>query len=69
MSEKVYEPIEPPTAPCPIDRRADLTDVQRAMYDGVLQHFSRDDYTIPGLENGALMEIEKFFISYECILR
>jgi hypothetical protein len=69
MSEKIYEPIEPPTAPFPTDPRVDLTDAEQTMYDAVLEHFSRDDYTIPGLEEGALTETEKFFVSYECILR
>jgi CRAL/TRIO, N-terminal domain len=69
MSEKVYQPIEPPTTPCVSDPRADLKDVERAMYDEVLEHFSRDNYTIPGVDDGALMEREKFFVSYECILR
>lgn len=69
MSDKIHEPLEPPTIPCPTDPRAGLTDVERVMYDGVLDHFSRDGYTIPGLENGALTEVERFFVSYECILR
>ena len=69
MSEKVYVPIEPPPAPFPIDPRADLTDVEQKMYDAVLEHFSRENYIIPGIAEGALTETEKFFISYECILR
>jgi hypothetical protein len=66
---KVYEPIEPPVALYSEDPRAHLTDREQLMYDAVLQHFSKDDYLIPGLENGALTEAEKFFLSYECLLR
>jgi hypothetical protein len=69
MSQKIYDPIEPPATPCPKDPRAHLTDREQLMYDAVLQRFSRDDYLIPGLENGALREAEKFFLSYECLHR
>jgi len=69
MSEKIYEPIAPPTAIFSTDPRADLSDTERAMYDTVLDHFSKPDYTIPGLENGAFTEAEKFWLSSECILR
>jgi hypothetical protein len=69
MLEKVYVPIEPPSAPFPADPRANLTDVEQTMYDAVLEHFSRENYTTPGLADGALTEAEKCFVSYECILR
>ena len=39
------------------------------MYNEVLEHFSKNEYAIPGLEKGELTELERFFISYECILR
>ncbi|KAG5636163.1 hypothetical protein H0H81_008944, partial [Sphagnurus paluster] len=68
MSDKVYEPIPPPTV-CEADPRADLSDVQLAMYKEVLDHFSVPKYEIPGLEKGELIEAEKFWLSYECLLR
>ena|ERR1700733_13181209 len=69
MSGKIYEPIEPPTAHFLSDPRADLTEEERTMYSEVLEHFSKHDHAIPGLEKGELTEMERFFISYECILR
>ena len=69
MPEKLHQPVVPPTAPFPTDLRANLTDAERAMYNAVLDHFSKADYTIPELDNGSLTEAEKFWLSYECILR
>jgi CRAL/TRIO, N-terminal domain len=69
MLEKAYVPIEPPSAPFQANPRSNLTDVEQTMYDAVLEHFSRENYATPGLADGALTETEKFFVSYECILR
>ncbi|RDB26323.1 CRAL-TRIO domain-containing protein C23B6.04c [Hypsizygus marmoreus] len=69
MSEKVHEPIHPPRGPCETDPRANLTDVQRVVYNQVLEHFSEPAYTIPGLDKGQLTEDEQFWLSSECLLR
>ncbi|KAG6817660.1 hypothetical protein H0H87_005417 [Tephrocybe sp. NHM501043] len=69
MSDKVYEPILPPTV-CDTDPRATLTDVEQQLYDEVLKHFSDTAYSIPGIEEkGELIEAEKFWLSRECLLR
>ncbi|KAG6842317.1 hypothetical protein C0991_010605 [Blastosporella zonata] len=69
MSEKIHEPILPPTV-CDTDPRATLTDAEHKMYDEVLEHMSEAAYTIPGIEeNGELTEAEKFWLSRECLLR
>jgi len=75
MSEAntIYEPLPP----ADISRDASkeepavlqLPDDKKRMADEVLAHFSQEDYTIPGIEDGKLMEEEKFWLSYECILR
>ncbi|KAG5645927.1 hypothetical protein DXG03_004716 [Asterophora parasitica] len=69
MSEKIYVPISPPTL-LESDPRANLSDVERALYEEVLKHFSDSEYQIPGIEEkGRLTEAEKFWLSYECLLR
>ncbi|KAG6909051.1 hypothetical protein DXG01_002203 [Tephrocybe rancida] len=69
MSEKVHEPIVPPTT-CDTDPRAILTDAEQSMYDEVLKHFSDPAYSTPGIkEKGELTEAEKFWLSRECLLR
>lgn len=48
----------------------ELTEIQTDMWQTVHTHFSKDGYIIPGLtEKAELMEVEKFWLSYECILR
>ncbi|GLB40416.1 putative CRAL TRIO domain-containing protein [Lyophyllum shimeji] len=68
MPEKVHEPIAPLVI-CETDPRANLSDVERAMYKEVLEHFSDPAYCIPTLENGELTEAEQFWLSRECLLR
>ncbi|KAJ6609259.1 CRAL-TRIO domain-containing protein [Mycena sp. CBHHK59/15] len=67
MTENVYLPIPPPTEPAAPLPHTELTEYQTKMYQEVLQHFEKPEY-LPGLEKG-LMDIEKFWLSYECILR
>jgi CRAL/TRIO, N-terminal domain len=67
-SNKVYLPIPPPTI-CKDDPRAKLEESEQAIYDEVEKHFSQADYSIPNIENGELMDQEKFWLSRECILR
>ncbi|KAH0833219.1 CRAL TRIO domain-containing protein [Lanmaoa asiatica] len=52
-------------------RRAELTEKEKAEYDRVLAHFASPEYVLPSVETekGALMEVERMWLSYECILR
>lgn len=65
---KVYTVLEPPVAPDAL-KNAPLTDGQQNMYAAVLAHFTADAYVIPAIEKGELMEVEKFWLSNECIQR
>ncbi|THH27619.1 hypothetical protein EUX98_g6573 [Antrodiella citrinella] len=50
----------------------DLTEEQRELYDAVLKHFDAEDCMLPGVssdEEGRLTEAEKFWLTYECLLR
>ncbi|KAF9468031.1 CRAL-TRIO domain-containing protein [Collybia nuda] len=69
MSGKSYLPTTPPAPVVEADPRATLTDAEREMYAAVLEHFSVPTYTLPGVENGELLEEEKFWLSCECLLR
>lgn len=48
-----------------------LSEKEQALYDIVFEHFSVADYTLPNVdqEKAALMVDEKFWLSYECLLR
>ena len=65
---KVSLPIRPPTIHKD-DPRSTLEESQQSIYDEVVEHFSRTDYSIPHIEEGELMDQEKFWLSRECILR
>jgi hypothetical protein len=57
----VYAPIAPPfleSAEAP----GELTPDQASMTAKVLEHFSKPDYLLPGLEKGELGEEEKFWL-------
>ena len=70
MSERIYTPISPPATPeDTIELHAELTDAQEDMRKKVFNHFSKPGYTIPDVENGDLSDDEKFWLSYECMLR
>lgn len=42
---------------------------QQTPFDEVLQHFQDEDYVLPNVEDGALTDEERFWLSYECIHR
>ncbi|TCD67152.1 hypothetical protein EIP91_000437 [Steccherinum ochraceum] len=48
-----------------------LSEVQQEKYQAVLKHFGSEDYKLPGVpeEDGELKEVEKFWLTYECLLR
>ncbi|KDQ57118.1 hypothetical protein JAAARDRAFT_35722 [Jaapia argillacea MUCL 33604] len=63
-----YEPTSPPA--CPEGAQPPtLTAEEEVKYKEVLEHFSKSDYVVPGVEKGELMEEEQFWLSYECLLR
>ncbi|KAI0366133.1 CRAL/TRIO domain-containing protein [Pilatotrama ljubarskyi] len=71
-TDTIYEALPPPhlpVDPAALPPQLKLTEVQQALYDEVLKHFDRDDYALPGVENGNLTEEEKFWLSAECLLR
>ncbi|KAJ7126916.1 CRAL/TRIO domain-containing protein [Mycena epipterygia] len=68
MSENVYLPIPPPTHPVAPISQPGLTENEAKMQQEVQQHFENPAYTPPGSEK-ALMDVEKMWLSYECILR
>lgn len=54
-----------PPPPPPINEKpapAELSTAQAEMHKKVLEHFQNEAYKIPGLENGALLEEEKFWL-------
>ncbi|KAG9315215.1 CRAL TRIO domain-containing protein [Chiua virens] len=48
-----------------------LSEKEQTCYDLVLAHFANPDYVLPDVdaEKGALMEEERMWLSYECLLR
>jgi hypothetical protein len=48
-----------------------LSEKEQTLYDTVLEHFSVADYTLPSVdqEKAALVVDEKYWLSYECLLR
>jgi hypothetical protein len=44
------------------DPSKDLTPKQEEEYDTVYKHFANLDYELGGVENGELMELEKFWL-------
>lgn len=63
--DTIYEARPPPhipVDPAVLPPQLQLTDAQQKLYDDVLKHFDRDDYVLPGVENGALAEEEKFWL-------
>ncbi|KAI0635576.1 CRAL/TRIO domain-containing protein [Trametes polyzona] len=71
-ADTIYEAHPPPhipVDPAVLPPQLKLSEAQQALYDEVLKHFDRDDYVLPGVENGSLTEDEKFWLSCECLLR
>lgn len=46
-----------------------LTPAQTAMHKKMLEHFQSESYKIPDIEDGELLEVEKFWLSNDCMLR
>ncbi|KAG8213105.1 CRAL TRIO domain-containing protein [Butyriboletus roseoflavus] len=70
MSSPVQTPLPVPSHPNVAPPR-ELTEEEQAEYESVLAHFANPDYVVPSVETekGALMEVERMWLSYECILR
>ena len=58
----VYTPIAPPPLPQDATKPAELADNQAKMHAEVLAHFSKPDYTLPGVDKGELREEELFWL-------
>lgn len=59
VDHTAYPPPPPPSEkPAP----AELSTVQAAMHEKVLEHFRSEAYIIPGIKNGGLLEEEKFWL-------
>ncbi|RDX57013.1 CRAL/TRIO domain-containing protein [Lentinus brumalis] len=70
--DKVYVSPPPPRIsvdPAVLPPQLKLTESQQKLYDEVLEHFTKEGYELPEVENGALTEEEKFWLSCECLLR
>ncbi|KAJ7104076.1 CRAL/TRIO domain-containing protein, partial [Mycena belliarum] len=66
MSENVYLPIAPPAQPAAPLSHPELTEAQVKVQQEVQQHFENPAYTV---DEKPLMDVEKMWLSYECILR
>jgi hypothetical protein len=66
----IYVPLLIPTNSYDAPPSA-LPEKEQILYDRVFEHFSTADYTLPNInkEMTALMVDEKFWLSYECLLR
>ncbi|KAH9015191.1 CRAL/TRIO domain-containing protein [Lactarius hengduanensis] len=64
-----YTAYPPPPPPNERPAPAELSAAQAEMHKKVLGHFRSDAYKIPGIENGGLLEEEKFWLSNDCMLR
>ncbi|KIK62976.1 hypothetical protein GYMLUDRAFT_41278 [Collybiopsis luxurians FD-317 M1] len=68
-STKIFEPLLPPKDKKPAIH-PELTNDQVKLQEKIQEHFTKDGYTLPGIESeGQLLEEEKFWLSYECQLR
>lgn len=57
-----YTPISPPALPSDSKLDIILTTDQEELHNKVLAHFSKPEYSIPGLDKGELTEAEKFWL-------
>ncbi|KAJ7707632.1 CRAL/TRIO domain-containing protein [Mycena rosella] len=64
----MFLPIPPPAQPAVPTAHPELTETQVKMQQDVLQHFENPEY-IPTDSEKPLMDVEKMWLSYECILR
>lgn len=53
---------EKPDAPATAISSSTLTPAQTAMHKKMLEHFQNESYKIPGIEDGELLEVEKFWL-------
>ncbi|KIJ04689.1 hypothetical protein PAXINDRAFT_104059 [Paxillus involutus ATCC 200175] len=66
----IHVPLPVPTHPN-VPPPRELTEQEQAEYDSVFAHFVNPEYVLPdaALGKGPLMEEERMWLSYECILR
>lgn len=57
-----YTPISPTGLSSDYQQDTKLTADQGELYNKVLAHFTKPEYSIPHLENGELTEAEKFWL-------
>jgi hypothetical protein len=69
MSTEICSPIAPPTFISNVVKKPIVANDQEGKAQSIIQHFSHAAYQIPGMEKGELMEEEKIWLSYECVLR
>lgn len=55
-------PPEPTSEKKPPESAVALSAAQVAMHEKVLEHFRSESYKVPGVQNGELMEEEKFWL-------
>jgi hypothetical protein len=67
----IHVPLPLPTRSHETAPPSALSEKNKTSYDCVLEHFASVDYTLPNVsqEKAALTEDEKFWLSYECLLR
>jgi hypothetical protein len=68
-SSKTITALRPTPNQVQNDPRAVLSESEQKMYTEVLDHFTKPGYVLPDTENGEFMDVEKFWLSRECILR
>jgi hypothetical protein len=70
-SAKVNGPLTPPDNLYRKDPLPPLTPREKESYKDVFEYFSKAGYRLPGVSEGSgeLTDDEKFWLSYECILR
>ncbi|CAG7849097.1 CRAL-TRIO domain-containing protein C23B6.04c [Serendipita indica DSM 11827] len=69
-STKLYTPIIPPIPPTDETRPKPLEGVHEEKRLQVLAHFTAEDYKLPNVEKDPkLMEMEKFWLTNDCMLR
>ncbi|KAG1839543.1 CRAL TRIO domain-containing protein [Suillus subalutaceus] len=67
----IHVPLPVPTQSHETALPSALSGKKQTLYDRVLEHFAAVDYTLPNVnqEKAALTVDEKFWLSYECLLR